>query len=74
MRPKREDAWRLVAGEEFPTERTDETVVFLAHNERGFRVPTGDFFRGLLFFYRIELVHLVPDSITIISTFIHLCE
>jgi hypothetical protein len=29
---------------------------------------------GLLQFYRIELVHLVPNSITIIATFIHLCE
>jgi hypothetical protein len=25
-------------------------------------------------FYRIELVHLAPNSITIIATFIHLCE
>jgi hypothetical protein len=25
-------------------------------------------------FYRIELVHLAPNSITIITTFIHLCE
>jgi hypothetical protein len=29
---------------------------------------------GLLQFYRIELVHLAPNSITIITTFIHLCE
>jgi hypothetical protein len=42
------------------------------HIEHGFSVPAGDFLRGLLFFYRIELVHLVPNSITIISTFIHL--
>jgi hypothetical protein len=34
----------------------------------------GDFLRGLLQFYRIELVHLAPNSITIIATFIHLCE
>jgi hypothetical protein len=25
-------------------------------------------------FYRIELVHLAPNSVTIIATFIHLCE
>jgi hypothetical protein len=55
-------------------EGTDETIIFLAHIERGFGVPVGDFFRSLLFFYRIELVHLVPNSITIICTFIHLCE
>jgi hypothetical protein len=28
----------------------------------------------LLHFYRIELVHLEPNSITIITTFIYLCK
>jgi hypothetical protein len=27
-----------------------------------------------LYYYRLELVHLVPNSITIVSTFIHFCE
>jgi hypothetical protein len=71
LRPKAEVVWRPAAGEEFPTEGTGETVVFLTHKRR-FGVPVGDFFRGLLIFYRIELVQLVPNSITIISTFIHL--
>jgi hypothetical protein len=44
-----------------------------AHRAR-VRVPAGDFLRRFLHFYRIELVHLAPYSITIISTFIHLCE
>jgi hypothetical protein len=44
------------------------------HIERGFGVPAGDFLRRLLQFYRIDLVHLAPNSITIIVTFIHLCE
>jgi hypothetical protein len=56
------------------TDGTNETIVFLTHIERVFGVPASDFLRGLLFFYPIELVHLVPNSITIISTFIHLCE
>jgi hypothetical protein len=68
LRPKTEVGWRPAMGDEFPTEGIDETIIFLAHIERGFGVPVGDFFRGLLFFYRIELVHLVPNSITIIST------
>jgi hypothetical protein len=72
LRPKTEVGWRLATGEEFPTEGTGETVIFLAHIKRVFRVPAGDFLRGL--FYCIELVHLVPNSITIISTFIHLCN
>jgi hypothetical protein len=49
-------------------------VVFIAHIEHGFGVPMGDFLRGLLLFYRIEFVHLAPNSITIITTCIHLCE
>jgi hypothetical protein len=74
LRPKSQVGWRPAAGEAFPTEGTGETVVFLAHIERGFGVPTGDFLQGLVHFYHIELVHLAPNSITIIATFIHLCE
>jgi hypothetical protein len=74
LRPKSQVGWRPAAGEAFPTEGTGETVVFIAHIERGFGVPAGDFLRGLLQFYRMELVHLAPNSITIIATFIHLCE
>src|SRR5436190_8854464 len=39
-----------------------------------FSVPTNRFFRGLLNFYKIELVHLNPNSILHIFTFIYLCE
>jgi hypothetical protein len=74
LRPKSQVGWRPAAGEAFPTEGTGETVVFIAHIECGFRVPAGNFLRGLLLFYCIELVHLAPNSITIIATFIHLCE
>jgi hypothetical protein len=66
LRPKTEVGWRPTAGKGFPTEGTSETVIYLAHIERGFRVPADDFFCGLLFFYRIELVHLVLNSITTI--------
>jgi hypothetical protein len=34
----------------------------------------GDFFRGLLYNYNLELVDLVPNSITVVLTFIHFCE
>jgi hypothetical protein len=74
LRPKVQVGWRPAAGEEFPTEGTGETVVFLTHIELGFGVPAGNFLRGLFHFYRIKLVHLAPNSITIISTFVHLCE
>jgi hypothetical protein len=74
LRPKSQVGWRPAAGEEFPTEGTSEIVIFLAHIKRGFGVPAGDFLRGLLHFYRIELVHLASNLITIIATFVHLCE
>jgi hypothetical protein len=72
--PNEQVGWRPSAGEAFPTEGTDEIVIFLVHIERGFGVPADDFLHGVLHFYRIELVHLVPNSITIIATIIHLCE
>jgi hypothetical protein len=66
--------WRAAAGEEFPSEDVKEQVFFSSFFERGFNLPAGDFFRGLLYYYRLELVHLVPNSITVVSTFIHFCE
>jgi hypothetical protein len=74
LRPKREVEWRVAAGEEFPSEDVKEQVVFASFFERGFNLPAGDFFRVLLYYYRLELVHLVPNSITAVSTFIHFCE
>jgi hypothetical protein len=74
LRPKAQVGWKPAAGEEFLVEGTSETAVFLAHIECRFGVPVGNFLRGPLHFYHIELVHLAPNSITIISTFVHLCE
>jgi hypothetical protein len=74
LRPKAEVEWRAAAGKEFPSEDVKEQVVFASFFERGFNLPAGDFFCGLLYFYRLELVHLVPNSITVVSTFIHFCE
>jgi hypothetical protein len=74
LRPKAEVQWKVPTGEEFPTEDVREQVVFASFFERGFNIPVGDFFRGLLFLYKLELVHLVPNSITVVSTFIYFCE
>jgi hypothetical protein len=72
--PKTEVEWRAAAGEEFPSEDVKEQVVFASFFERGFNLPVGDLFHGLLYYYRLELVHLVPNSIIVVSTFIHFCE
>src|SRR5438034_5250840 len=66
--------WRATDGESFPTTNTDEVVVFEPFFYRGFSLLTSFFFRGLLFWYGIELVNLNPNSILHISAFIHLCE
>jgi hypothetical protein len=74
LRPKTEVEWRAAAGEDFPSEDVKEQVVFASFFKRGFNLPAGDFFRDLLYYYMLELVHLVPNSITVVSTFIHFCE
>jgi hypothetical protein len=74
LRPKPEVEWRAAAEEEFLSEDVKEPVFFASFFERGFNLPAGDFFRGLLCYYRLELVNLVPNSITVVLTFIHFCE
>jgi hypothetical protein len=74
LRPKAEVGWKAPMGEAFPMEDVKEQVIFGSFFERGFNIPARDFFRGLLFYYKLELVHLVPNAITVVSTFIHLCE
>src|SRR5205814_9011953 len=66
--------WRAADGELFPTANTGELVVFEPFFYRGFSLPTNKFFRGLLHFYGIELVHLNPNLILQITDFIHHCE
>ena len=64
----------MLLRDEFPSEDRTETVVFRSFYEMGFTLPTGAFFRGLLFFYGLEVTHLKPNSIAQITIFIHLCE
>jgi hypothetical protein len=66
--------WRLSLRDPFPMENVDEIVTFCSFSERGLALPTCSFFRGLLYYYGIELQHLNPNSICHISIFIHLCE
>jgi hypothetical protein len=74
LRPKAEVEWRATTRLQFPGEDVKEQVVFSSFFEHGFNLPVGDFFWGLLYYYNLERVHLVPNSITVVSTFIHLCE
>jgi hypothetical protein len=66
--------WRPSFRDPFPMENVDEIVTFFHFAERGLALPTCSFFRGLLYYYGIELHHLNPNSICHISIFIHFCE
>jgi hypothetical protein len=66
--------WKAPIGEAFPMKDDKEQVIFASFFECGYNVATSDFFRGLLYYYKLELVHLVPNSIIVVSLFIHLCE
>jgi hypothetical protein len=66
--------WRPVAEEDIPTPNTKEIVVFSSFFQSGFGLLAYDFLRGHLGHYKIELVHLNPNSILQIAVFIHLYE
>ena len=47
--PKKQiSGWRFCYGEEFPSEDMNQAVVFKSFYEKGFALPAGAFFRGLL--------------------------
>jgi hypothetical protein len=58
----------------FPHENVDKIVTFYRFAERGLALPSCSFFHGLLYFYRLELHHLNPNSICHITIFIHFYE
>jgi hypothetical protein len=66
--------WHPSFREPFPMENIDEIVTFYHFVERGLALPSCSFFRGLLYYYGLELHHLNPNSICHISIFIYFCE
>jgi hypothetical protein len=54
-----------------PMENVDEIISFYHFSECGLALPTYSFFRGLLYFYELELHHLDPNSIYDIAILIH---
>ena len=65
----------IVPGDELvPRPPAGYRVMFLAFLCRGLSLPVHEFFRGLLFYYGIQLHHLAPNSILQVACFITLCE
>jgi hypothetical protein len=67
-------ACRLPAGEIVPAPGPGERVVFIAHFERGFVLPTSDFFRDFLDTYGLQPHHIPVNTVMILSTFAAFCE
>jgi hypothetical protein len=66
--------WRPSFRDPIPMENMDEIVTFYHFAERGLALPSCSFFRGLLYYYGLELHHLNPNSICHIAIFIHFYE
>jgi hypothetical protein len=66
--------WRASDLESFPDPQPGEIVVFEDFCKRGFGVPIHPFLQGLCLYYEIGICNLHPNSILLVSTFIHLCE
>jgi hypothetical protein len=49
-------------------------VSFVAFHERGLRVPLSHFMRALLHYYKVEMHHLAPNSISQAVIFMAVCE
>jgi hypothetical protein len=49
-------------------------VSFVAFHERGFGVPASHFMRVLLHYYKVELHHLTPNSVSQAAIFMAVCE
>jgi hypothetical protein len=49
-------------------------VSFICFHKRGFGVPASPFMRALLHYYKVELHHLAPNTISQAAIFAVVCE
>ena len=66
--------WFEAAGQQRPSGKMGQIPVFQAFCECGLRLPAHPFLTLVLEYYGVELVNLVPNSITMLSVFVYLCE
>ncbi|KAK1631076.1 hypothetical protein QYE76_005391 [Lolium multiflorum] len=65
---------RLPRDEVEPVLEPGESVVFLAHFERGFGLPASNFFREFLDFYQLQPHHLPGNAIFYLSCYVSFME
>ena len=51
-----------------------ERVIFRSHFLRGFGLPASGFLRSFLDFYHLQPHHLTPNTVTLLSAFVTMCE
>jgi hypothetical protein len=66
--------WHPTTEEEIPTPNIEEIMVFSTFFQRGLGLLACDFLWWILYHYKIELVHLNPNSILKIAVIVHLYE
>lgn len=49
-------------------------MIFTHFIEHGLALPSSEFFRGLLRYYNLKLVHLNPNCILHVAIFVHVYE
>ena len=65
---------RIPGTEAEPDLQANERVVFVAHFERGFGLPTSSFFRAFLNKFHLQPHHLPANAITTLSACVSFSE
>jgi hypothetical protein len=66
--------WVATKGQEHPTPDTHQAIVFIAHFKCSFGVFPSKFLEWIYRHYGIELIHLLPNVVAMLSVFAFLCE
>lgn len=66
--------WFTAYGQHWPSGEAEQIPIFQAYCECGLRLPAHPFLTLILEHFGVELVNLGPNSITMLSVFVYLCE
>jgi hypothetical protein len=61
--------WVATKGQDDPTPNTHQAAVFIAHFKCNFGVFPSKFLEQICRYYGIELVHLLPNAVAMLSVF-----